>query len=268
MDATLHGQIQAYLSQLDALIQRGRELRDLVALHPADSSIAAAIRHWQNDCGIAINELSGGSKAHWLAKAFSEAFLIRSEGRTVEQAAPEQIVSRLLNVLEKGAASLSTLNDTKAVSGPEAPPHHFDFVHDPKLRPVLEQAYQASRSALENGAFSDSMLNSCGVLEAIVTDALEHKGLSALIQLGAPTGQISDWSFETRLAAAERAGLIRGGCARLPLVARGYREHPDHANHDAKDDAKEDARPVISERDARIAGQVLRVVMRDLDPGR
>jgi hypothetical protein len=264
MDAHLQAQIQAYLSQLDALIRRGRDLGEWVALHPADSSLAAEIRHWQNDCGITINELSGGSKAHWLAKAFSEAFLVRSEC-PVEHVTPEEIVARLVDVLEKGAASLSTMNDTKAVTTLEAViPHRFDFVHNTALRPVLEQAYHASRSALENGAFPDSMLNSCGVLEAIVTDALEHKGLSTLIKLGAPTEKISDWSFETRLAVAERAGLIRSGCARLPLVARGYREPPDNAD----DDVKEDAKPVISERDARIAGQVLRVVMRDLDRGR
>ncbi len=88
------------------------------------------------------------------------------------------------------------------------------------------------------------------------TDALEHKGLSALIASGAPAEKISDWSFETRLTIAERSGLIRGGCARLPAIARAYREQTSG-----------DAR-TVTERDARIAGQVLRVVMRDLDPGR
>jgi hypothetical protein len=97
-------------------------------------------------------------------------------------------------------------------------------------------------------------MNSCGVLEAIVTDALEHRGLSALIESGAPAEKISDWSFETRLTVAERAGLIRGGCARLPAVARAYRDG--------------DAAVAVSERDARVTGQVLHVVMRDLDPGR
>jgi hypothetical protein len=53
---------------------------------------------------------------------------------------------------------------------------------------------------------------------------------------------------------AEKAGMIRGGCARLPAVARAYRDNG--------------AKAEISERDARTTGQVLNVVMRDLDPGR
>jgi hypothetical protein len=68
-------------------------------------------------------------------------------------------------------------------------------------------------------------------------------------------------SFEMRIAAAENAGLIRGGYARLPPVARTYRDLTD-ANGELRPDAS------VSERDARVAGQVLLVVMRDLDPGR
>ena len=72
---------------------------------------------------------------------------------------------------------------------------------------------------------------------------------------------MAHWSFEERIAAAERAGLIRGGCARLPPVARKYRDLTD-ADGELRTDA------AVSEREARLAGQVLRVVMRDLDPGR
>jgi hypothetical protein len=255
MDAALQAQIETYLSQLNRLIVRGGELRDLIAAHPSDSSVAAATRHWQNDLGVTINELSGGSKAHWLARSFSEAFLMRSEaGRAVEGIPQEEILARLIAVLEKAAASISGMNGG-AVAAHEPPtPHRFDFVRNEELRPVLEQSYNDSRSALESGAYHDSLMNSCGVLEAIVTDALEHRGLSALIESGAPAEKISDWSFETRLTVAERAGLIRGGCARLPAVARAYRDG--------------DAAVAVSERDARVTGQVLHVVMRDLDPGR
>jgi hypothetical protein len=256
IDAALQAQIDAYHSQLSRLIQRGRELHDLAVAHSSDSSITASIRHWQNECGIIINELSGGSKAHWLAREFSGAFLARSaEGHVVEGVAPEAIVLRLIGVLEKAAESISTIQVANVTPKPVAPaPHRFDFVHNAELRPILEQAYIDSRSSLEEGKYSDSLMNSCSVLEAIVTDTLEHKGLPALIESGAPTEGISEWSFETRLTVAERAGLIRSGCARLPAVARGYREQA----------TKVDA----SERDARVAGQVLHVIMRDLDPGR
>jgi hypothetical protein len=213
---------------------------------------------------VTVNQLSGGSKAHWLARSFSEAFLMRSAaGSAVEGAAPAEIVSRLVDVLEQAVASLTRSDDGPIISASSEapPPHRFDFVHNLELRPVVEQAYADSRRALEQQRYDLALLTSCGILEAIVTDALEHKGLGALTTSEMPTGKISDWPFEARLAVAERTGLIRSGCARLPLVARTYRNLTD-ANVDSRSKA------TISERDARRTGQVLHVVMRDLDPGR
>ena len=65
--------------------------------------------------------------------------------------------------------------------------------------------------------------------------------------------------FDDRLAVAESAGIIRGGCARLPDVARKYR---DLAGADGR------LQVSVSDRDAQRTLQVLHVVMRDLDPGR
>jgi hypothetical protein len=264
MDESLRGQIGTYVSHLDGLIRRGRQVREALTNEPSNSSVIAATRAWQEDCGVTINQLSGGSKAHWLARSFSEAFLMRSaDGHAVAGAAPTEIVTRLLGVLEQAEATLSGIGDSQGVSGYSAvsseapPPHRFDFVHNPELRPIVEQAYIDSRRALEQADYEMALRTSCGILEAIVTDALEHKGLSALIASGAPTDMIADWSFDTRLAVAEKAGLIRGGCARLPAVARTYRDHDDSG-----------LKPTVSERDARQTGQVLHVVMRDLDPGR
>jgi hypothetical protein len=261
MDDSLRVQIENYLSRLDGLSRRGRQLQDALAADPSSASVIAETRAWQEDCGVTINQLSGGSKAHWLARAFSQGFLMRStDGRAAEEVAPAEIVTRLLDVLEQAVASLSGA-DLGAVisassSSAQPPPRRFEFVHNSELRPVVEQAYIDSRRALEQADYGLALRTLCGILEAIVTDALEHKGLSVLIASGGPAEKISDWSFERRLAVAEKAGLIRGGCARLPAVARGYRE--------------QDGAPsaMISERDARTTGQVLKVVMRDLDPGR
>ena len=277
MEESLRPQIETYLSHLDGLIQRGRQLRDTLAADPSNPSAITATRAWQEDCGVTVNQLSGGSKAHWLARSFSAAFLMRSaDGRAVDGAAPAEIVKRLIDVLEQAVATLSRMGDDPGVTGyssasSQAPPRRFEFVHNPELRPVVEQAYIDSRRALEQADYDLALRTACGILEAIVTDALEHKGLAALAASGAPAGniaagkiaagKIADWSFDTRLAVAERAGLIRGGCARLPAVARTYRDHTD---------AEGDSGPkaTVSERDARRAGQVLHVVMRDLDPGR
>ena len=270
MDENLRTQIETYLAHLDGLIRRGRQVRDTLTAEPSNPSAMAATRAWQEDCGVTINQLSGGSKAHWLARSFSESFLMRSaDGRAATGAAPTEIVTRLIGVLEQAVATLSAMGDGSGVPGSSVvsasseapPPRRFEFVHNPELRPVLEQAYIDSRRALEQKDYDLALRTSCGILEAVVTDALENKGPVALAASGAPTGMIADWSFETRLAVAESAGLIRSGCARLPAVARSYRDHTDV-------DGENGAQTTDSERDARQAGQVLHVIMRDLDPGR
>jgi hypothetical protein len=263
MDDALRAQIDTNLRHLDGLIHRGRHLHEALAADPSSSSALAANRVWQQDCGAAVNQLSGGSKAHWLARSYSEAFLMRSTaGSVIAAAAPAEIVGRLVDVLEQAVTSLSRMRDGQGAStsleSPEAAPtpRRFGFVHNPELRPVLEQAYSDSRDALDERRFGPALLTASGILEAIVTDALEHKGLSALAASDPPAGKIVDWPFEARLAVAERAGLIRGGCARLPTLARQYRDLDDADN------------VTVPESDARRTTQVLHVVMRDLDPGR
>jgi hypothetical protein len=263
MDESLRAQIEHYLSHLDGLIRRGHQVRDTLT-DPSNGSAIAAARAWQEDCGVTIHQLSGGSKAHWLSRSFSAAFLMRSAaGHAMEGAAPAEIVQRLLDVLEQAVAALFRMDDGQVISASwgAPPPRRFEFVHNPDLRPVVEQAYTDSRRALEQGDYDLALRTSCGLLEAIVTDALEHKGPGALAASGAPPGKIADWSFGTRLAVAEKTGLIRGGCARLPAVARTYRDATDA-------DGKSGPKSTVSERDARQAGQVLHVVMRDLNPSR
>jgi len=260
MDENVRTQIGTYLSHLDGLIRRGRQLCDALAADASDDRAIAAARAWQEDCGIRINQLSGGSKAHWLARSFSEAFLVRSAGgHATEGAPPVEIVERLLDVLGQAVASLSRTDGAPILSSTssESATRRFEFVHNPELRPLVEQAYADSRRAFGERDYDLAMRTSCGILEAIVTDALEHKSLAGMTASDAPAGRIADWSFETRLAVAEKAGLIRGGCARLPGVARRYR-----------DDSESGGEATVSERDARLTGQVLHVVMRDLNPGR
>ncbi|HET6931983.1 MAG TPA: hypothetical protein VFI45_16780 [Candidatus Acidoferrum sp.] len=259
MSESLEGQIKNYVSRLDHLIRRGHQVRDALAKDSSNPSTIVATRAWQEECGVAINQLSGGSKAHWLARAFSDAFLMRSaRGNAAEGAAPEEIVQRLVDVLTQAVAALSREDGGPVmIASTDVPPRRFEFVHNFELRQVLEQAFTDSRQAMEQGDFDRAMRTSCGILESIITDALEHKGPTELAASGAPAGKIADWSFDERIAVAEKAGLIRGGCARLPAVARAYRDN--HANGHTT---------AVTERDARIAGQVLNVIMRDLNPGR
>ncbi len=264
MDESLRSQIDSNISHLDALIRRGRELRDRLAKDPSDKSALVANRAWQQDCGLAIHNLSGGSKAHWLSRSFSEAFLMRAgSGQVVETVAPAEIAERLVAVLDQAVISLSRMGteETLAASPQAAPlPRKFDFVHNTELRPVLEQAYAETRDALEAGENGTALTGAAGILEAIVTDGLDNQGLDALASATqVPAGKIADWSFDERLAVAEKAGLVRGGCARLPESARRYRDSTNEAGS---------ARLNVPESEAKRTLQVLHVVMRDLDPGR
>ena len=265
------------MNQLTHLIRRGQELRAAFDLEGSHGQTQAATRLWQQECAAIVSLLSGGNKAHWLSREFSHAFLVRSPGgEVVEEATIAAIVERILSVLERASTAIdnqqSTVDNQQStvdsqqstvesqqstipVGRPaEAAPQvrRFEFVHDAELRPILEQAYLDGRTALAQGQFGLAFVTSCSVLEAVLTDALEHTN---------EAGNVRDWSFERRIGAAERQGLIRGACARLPPAARTYREL---ANADGN------LRPdvTISEREARLAGQVLQVVMRDLDPGR
>src|SRR6202166_1615423 len=194
MEESLQTQIQTYLSHLDGLIGRGHQLRDTFAADPSDATAITATRRWQEECGVTINQLSGGSKAHWLARSFSEAFLMRSaDGRAAQGAAPAEIVQQLLSVLGQAVVSLSQTDERAIVSASSSQPapHRFDFVHNPAIRPVLEEAYADSRSALEKGDYDFALITFSGILEAIVTDALEHAGANALAASGAPGGKIA-----------------------------------------------------------------------------
>jgi hypothetical protein len=277
MDEELRRQRDTSLGQLEALIRRGGQIRNKRAVDEA--------RAWHQDCAAAINQLSGGSKAHWLARAYSAAFLVRSNdggsafaplasdgpttaagvGGMVVEVDTAEIVDRILDVLAQAATSLARMEDVAAASSGAAPRvRRFEFVHDAELRPVLEQALADSRDALVRGDWALALILSCGVIEAVLTDALENavtRGTARSAGIHrAPEGH-AEGSFETRIAAAEQAGLIRGGCARLPSVARRYRDLTD-PDGELRGDAR------VSEREARLAGQVLHVVMRDLDPGR
>ena len=268
-DDGLRAQRDYALVQLDDLKRRGRRLRDALAADPAHAPSLAAAQPWQQACASAIHQLAGGSKAHWLSRAYSGALLVRSGGgQAIVEADMGAIVDRVLDILEQASRSLSQMDDVAVASSTGAPPRRrFEFVHNPQLRPVLEQAFLDSGRALAEGDFTLSLITSCGMIEAIITDALEHFGFriaecgfESSIQSAIPNPQ-SAMTFSARITAAERAGLIRGGCARLPPVARAYRDGVEA-------DAARGPAASISERDAKLARQVLHVVMRDLDPGR
>jgi hypothetical protein len=247
VDEELRARRDASIARLEELTRTGRRIRETAA--------AAATAAWQNDCAAAVSELSGGSKAHWLSRAYSDALLVRRpDGHVLVEADPMEIVDRILAVLREGAVSLARLGDDLSATTGAPRPRRFGFVADAGLRPVLEQAYTDCQDALARGDSGQALVLACGILEALLTDALAR---------ARPDGAAAraDWPFERRIAEAERAGIVRGGCSRLPASARRYRDLTDEAGEVLPGAA-------VSEGEARVAVQVLRVVMRDLDPGR
>ena len=158
MDESLRAQIDIYLPHLDSLIRRGRELRDMVAADRSSRSALASTRVWQQDCAATVNQLSGLSKTHWLARAYSQAFLMRSTGGgVIEEVTLDEIVDRIVDVLGQAVASLPNSRD-----GDDAPwasaaapqPRRFEFVHNPELRPVVEQAYSTAGAPSRKAAMA------------------------------------------------------------------------------------------------------------------
>src|SRR5580700_2234547 len=147
MDESMRAQIETHLSHLDGLIQRGRQIRERLRKSGTNPAVMAETRAWQEHCGTTINQLSGGSKAHWLARSFSNAFLMRTaDGRAAEAVPPEEIVKRLVDVLGQAVASLSGMDsgapsgvsaELPAGSADAAVRRRFEFIHNPELRTVV-----------------------------------------------------------------------------------------------------------------------------------
>src|SRR6202035_6201872 len=108
LDESVRTQIETYVTHLNGLIRRGRELNVKWTADPSDPATMAATRTWQEDCGVTINQLSGGSKSHWLAQSFSGAFLVRAaDGRAAQGTPPTEIVNRLIRVLHQAHTTTS-----------------------------------------------------------------------------------------------------------------------------------------------------------------
>jgi hypothetical protein len=266
MSDPLDAQIGSYEHRLDHLLRDGSVLRrgllgrDL----PLDGSLDA-MRAWQRECAATIGQLSGGSKQHWLSRAYSDAFLPRPDDAALREEVIQElpidvIVQRIMAVLRDARASLSSLRGGGAAAPAALAAPRFSFVHDAALRPRLEQAFADAQVAFDRQAHALALVTWASILEAILTDALTNVPHAA----GEPIGQgipLTSWPFDARIAVAERTRVISGACARLPEAARRYRELLDESG-----ELRADAG--VTEQEARLAGQVLRLVMRDLAPGR
>jgi hypothetical protein len=257
----LQSSLDAFHHRLDHLRSEGLRLRASLAASSADDLGLATLTVWQNACAATIGQLSGGSKAHWLARAFSDALLVPNA--ETGAASVVTIVSRVLDVLDRADASLEhvTSGDVLRTDNHPAPRARFTFVKDEALRSSLERAYLDGREAFSRGEFALALVTFCSILETIITDALVGRGPECLSAQHLPAWPVADWPFATRIEVAERARIVSAGCARLPGIARRYRELLDPSGEIV-------AGVSVSPRDAKLASDVLHVILRDLAPGR
>ena len=255
--------LYAYRHRLDHLVAEGRQLQEALATAPGSSADLDALRVWQRACAVTIGQLSGGSKAHWLARAYSDGLLVPLA--RAESASVTTIIDRILGVLDRAGASLAHADGPRAFGpggdAPSPPRARFTFIGDEALRSGLERAYLDGQAAFFRGEFALALITSCSILEAVITEALDRQGLDRLAAHDPPAGPIVDWPFVSRIAIAERARLISAGCARLPEVAREYR-----ALLDARGEIQTGVS--VSSRDAKLTSHVLHVILRDRSPGR
>src|SRR3954447_23406802 len=163
------------IHHIDSLIQHGEALQQQLAADATAPSDLNQVRAWQQQCAAVVTHLSGGSKAHWLSRAFSEAFLVRSiDGGAVVEAPALAIVRRLVSVLERAHVSLLQMESASGELHADAdqvsetrPEQRFTFVHRRELQPVLARAYADSRAALDRGEFGAALVLTCTVLESI-----------------------------------------------------------------------------------------------------
>src|SRR5262245_52512785 len=111
----LVSQIETLLHRLDHLMREGHRLRDALPIDPTGSRELELVRSWQRECAATIGQLSGGNKAHWLSRAYSNAFLPSSGSAEVAtEATVTEIIDRVLKVLQQARISLSQA-DLKAL---------------------------------------------------------------------------------------------------------------------------------------------------------
>jgi hypothetical protein len=249
--------IDAYRHRLEHLRATGQQLRIALASSSDSPAETLALAVWQRECAATVSQLSGGSKRHWLSRAFSDALLVSVTG--ADSASVVSIIDRLLDVLDSAGRSVAGAVEPQAIE-PADPPSalgRFEYVKNAALRSSLERAYLDGQEAFTRGESTLALLTFCSILEAVITGALERHGVGE----GISPEPVVSWPFAARIAMAERAGLISRACARLPATAREYRDHLDLTGEPV-------AARVIPLRDARLTRDVLHVVLRDLSPGR
>ena len=126
MDDSFRQQIATFEHRLSHLLRDGFDLQRTLPVEPGAPELEA-MRAWQRECAATISQLSGGSKQHWLSRAYSEAFLLTvpdssaSAQVTAGEAGVGTIVEGIIGVLRQAQSSLAEMRQS-GVPNTDAPP--------------------------------------------------------------------------------------------------------------------------------------------------
>ena len=108
----------------------------------------------------------------------------------------------------------------------------FSFVADPTLRRILEEFHREAAAVYERGQHIASVFLSGGILEGVLTFALNRREAEAkekYRELRRQPRELPEWSLEDLITVAQSLNLIGEGPAKAAHAVRDFRNliHPE-----------------------------------------
>ena len=136
----------------------------------------------------------------------------------------------------------------------------FPFVHESKLREIVERDYVELQRAFVAQCWKSVIILSGGAMEAILTDLLLDRESDAKAAPSAPNkSDITKWDFADLINVAVKLEMINPGVSKLSHPIREYRNLV-HPGNELRNNLK------FGPEEARIAIEVLNMLHRDLSP--
>ncbi len=157
--------------------------------------------------------------------------------------------------LDAAIASLETAQEYSRLE-PKIEPMDFSFIHDPRLRGVLDHDTFELQQVFHAGYWKSSIVLAGGAIEGILTDLLNRP--EAFSAAGAPRkNDITRWTLDELIRVALELNSVNGAVGRLSHSVREYRNlvHPGREIRENLGFGREEAT---------IALEVLRILVRDL----
>lgn len=133
----------------------------------------------------------------------------------------------------------------------------FQFMNDGELRSIVERDFAELAKLGSAGATKSRIILSGELIESLLLDAVESEMKKGAASKAAPKTDLDQWNLAQLIDVALELKLISDGAKKLGHGVRDYRNlvHPA---------VERRSRLVVEEQEARIAEEVLGIVIRDL----